>query len=254
MDFIKACWHDFITRMSFRLSKHRLIRSQFRWVESNHIGATRTCIYHLDQLPIHDITRSEGREEPGELYRQLFRIGLGWVPYYLDSRPGFDTSTIPHSFKSITIPGNRRIAKAVNWANSAWRAQKESNAPGMIDMDRQILNPNHGEELYFEDFKYIHLMVFLPKEQQQVKEETYSHYVKDLSHRFGIGNSTGRNVSITWLPSRQEKNAFKHWRYDCRENSGIEIFRERSPITGNRLAGQLVGIWLDQLIKEIWNV
>jgi hypothetical protein len=262
VDFIKACWLDFISRFGMMLIRNRRVRSEFRWLEGDRFGGIRSCHFLLQDLaPGFIEIPVEGDWRP--LFRREFLTALGWLPQYLDTRGIFkpvsegdgkpEHQPLPEGVEQVR-GGDLESAK--QWAFAAWRSQKENLLWAFHEPDKPVLSPQQEKRLEIDRFAFVHLMLFLPAGKRHEGGVSMSGAARlgALSSGFGISNIPGRSVSVTWVPERI--NVSREWAFDCREKRDSLLFSGEKPvqeITGHYIAGRLVQAWRDYLLKELRN-
>jgi hypothetical protein len=149
------------------------------------------------------------------------------------------------------------LESAQQWAFAAWRSQKENLLWSFHDPDKPVLNRQPEEKrLEIDRFAFVHLMLFLPagKRREGGVSMSGASRLGALSGGFGLSNTPGRSVSVTWVPERI--NVSREWAFDCREKRDSLLFSREKPaqgINGHYIAGQLVQAWRDYLLKELRN-
>jgi hypothetical protein len=143
---------------------------------------------------------------------------LQWLPRFLDERAG--------GYALGDVAPN-------HWPRSAWSRQ------------RHIPLRGPEGEAGIDDFSYLHLMVLLPEETTPTATGAWS----SLPAAFQLSERDGHHFSMTRL-SRNEGN-LTGWSFQTR---GTPLARENmaeEEVTQSRLAGRLIGQWLDQFEKEL---
>jgi hypothetical protein len=228
-DFIKACWFDFITRFGLMLARHRLIRSEFQWMEGDAFGRCRYCNFLLEDLPIPEMPVEW---EPTPAYRRGFLVALGWFPSFLDTLNGFDSVL-------ETADATGEIDPIMRWAYSAWKGQK--------------LRQNKQVKVKVDEFAFVHIMLFLPAGTRNKAHTPSQARLRQLHRGLDIGVEPGRSASITWVPENLEDS--KKWAVDRQKKHDSLLFPEPHPgLTWEEIAGQLEQTWLQHVIEEIRNV
>jgi hypothetical protein len=246
VDFIKACWLDFISRFGMMLIRNQRVRSEFRWLEGDRFGGVRSCHFLLqDTPPGFTGIPVEGDWRP--MFRREFLTALGWLPQYLDTRGKFEAVC-----KQVT--GNN-LESAQQWAFAAWHAQKENPLWKSYEPDKPHGGPE-GKSLDSEGFAFVHLMLFLPAGKRREGGISISGAARlgALYSGFGIGNTPGRSIGVTWVPERI--TASREWAFDCRDKRDSLLFPHLEPgenADGHYIAGGLVQAWRDYLLKELRN-
>jgi hypothetical protein len=230
-DFIKACWFDFITRFGLMLVRHRLIRSEFRWLEGDTFGRSKNCNFLLEELPM---PGSSVEWEPTAAYRQGFLVALGWFPSFLDTLNGFDP--VPD------LAGKaEEIDPMMHWAYSAWKGQKlrqKSQVKVIVNVD---------------EFAFVHIMLFLPAGKRYETHTPPQARLRQMHRGFDIGSTPGRSASITWVPEVMEDS--KKWAFDRQKKRDLLLFPgSQSRVTWEDIAGRLEQVWLQHMIEEMRNV
>jgi hypothetical protein len=257
-DFVKACWFDFIRRFGYMLAQSGRKRSEFRWLEGNQAGQVRGCYFLLQDLP--DLAGPfKGHYDSS--FRREFLMALGWLPQYLDTQysfqpvPQYTTGPghPPTKAEKGVKPG---LESAKRWAFSVWRLQEE-NIQWMIHEPDKLNPGGSGEKrLNIDGFSAVHLMLFLPADiRDQGKGVSAAARLGSLYSGFGLGNTPGRNVSITWVP--KQITISKEWTFDCRGKGDSQaIFKEKPPAKSSShvIAGRLEEVWRNQLIKELRSI
>jgi hypothetical protein len=229
VDFVKACWFDFITRFGFMLARQRLMRSEFRWLEGDMFGRSRDCRFRLEDLPLH---KPPDETEPSAAYRRSFLVALGWFPSYLDTLNGFDV--VPVVTGSPGGAGETDLA--MRWAFSAWKGQ----------------NLRHARRAAVDEFAFVHIMLFLPAQEGMEIGAPPQALLRQMQRGFGIGNAPGRTTSITRVPETLED--LKQWTVDHRRKRESLFFSKSSPgMTWEDIAGNLEHVWLQHTIEEMRN-
>ncbi len=262
VDFIKACWLDFISRFGMMLIQNRRVRSEFRWLEGDRFGGIRSCHFLLQDLaPGFIEIPVEGDWRP--LFRREFLTALGWLPLYLDTRGKFepvseDDGKPKYQPLQEGVKQVRRgdLESAQQWAFAAWRSQKENLLWAFHEPDKPVLSPQQEKRLEIDRFAFVHLMLFLPAGKRHEGGVSMSGAARlgALSSGFGISNIPGRSVSVTWVP--EQINVSREWAFDCREKRDSLLFSREKPvqrINGHYIAGRLVQAWRDYLLKELRN-
>jgi hypothetical protein len=259
VDFIKACWLDFVGRFSMKLIESRRIHSEFRWLEGDAYGGIRSCNLLLQDLPESFIeTPVEGKLNPS--FRKEFLMATGWLPQYLDNRSRYEP--LPDhaldrfnntQFNNTNDPdkiNNRKpkFLSARQWAYAAWHAQKESIMWTLheTETERAKSNISGSKQLETNRFSSIHIMLFLSATHRHQRGSSAAARLGDVTGGFGFGSGTGRGVSITWVP--ENITALDEWAYDRREKRESPLFK---PGQSKDIAGRLIEAWRDQLMKEI---
>jgi len=232
VDFTKACWFDFITRFGLMLARHRLKRSEFRWLEGDTFGRCKNCRFQLEDLPM---PGSPVEWEPTPAYRQGFLVALGWFPSFLDTLNGFDPVPDPADRAGETDP-------MMHWAYSAWKGQKlRQKTPLSVDVD---------------EFAFVHIMLFLPEKKRGKPDDPLpppQARLRQMHRGLEIGAASGRSASITWVPEVPEDT--KKWAVDRQKKRTSRLFPAAQPgATWEDIAGQLEQVWLQHMIEEIRNV
>lgn len=227
-DLVKACWFDCVIRLSPILCRYRLYQSEFWWIEGDTFDRARTCTFLLQDMPAFHTT---SESSPSEAYRRAFLTSLHWLPAYLDTRDRF-RPLADYNERKKSDPETSDIKRLKDWAYSAWTADKRLRA---------------------DEFAYVHVMLFLPARERSKESQGAPTSLGQLYAGLGLGNQPGRNVSITWVPSRiasdQTENG-KAWAFDAHLRLDPLLFR--SPQSdGREIAGRLVQAWFDQWIKEM---
>jgi hypothetical protein len=240
-DFIKACWFDFINRFGLMLAHHKLMRSEFQWLEGDAFGRCRHCNFQLEDLPE---SEPMADMEPTPAHRRGFLVTLGWFPSFLDNRSGFET--LPETSGSTweTDP-------LMRWAYAAWKEQK-------------LRQRRKDRQWDVEEFAYVHIMLFLPevKRAEQGTADIPPHIRLRQMHRgFGFGSmdsggaAVGRSISITRVPGVLEDT--KKWAFHRQKKQNPLLFpgqkAQQKQLTWEEIAGRLVREWLQQAIEEIGN-
>lgn len=226
-DFIKACWFDFITRIGLMLARHRLIRSEFRWLEGDAFGRSRNCNFLLEDLPI---PGPPVELEPTPAFRRGFLVALGWFPSFLDTLGGFDP--VPD-----LAAGAGETDPVMRWAYSAWKGQKL----------------RQKKEVNVDEFAFVHIMLFLPAGKRIDTHTPSQARLRQLYRGLDIGMDPGRSVSITWVPEVLEDS--KKWAVDRQKKRDSLLFPTPHPgLTWEEIAGRLEQTWLQHVIEEIRNV
>lgn len=254
VDFIKACWFDFIARFGFMLYRSRLMRSEFRWLEGDTLERMRTCHYLLKELPDLEIP-VEGDLTPS--FRREFLMALGWLPGFLDTRGTFEKVPIfAATPQQLEVNGETGTGAARAWAYSAWRSQKEHQAWARHEYQHLGKNKgnNNDKQLDTGRYAFVHIMAFLPATKRTENGSSAAARLGPLYSGLGLGQAMSGggqfNASITWVP--EQLTASSQWAFDCRGNLRSRIFTQEQwnwPI--NRVAGRLQEIWRRQLLKEL---
>jgi len=248
-DLVKACWFDCVMRLSPILCRYRLYQSEFRWIEGDTFDRARTCTFLLQDMPAFHTT-SENR--PSKAYRRAFLTSLHWLPAYLDTRACFNSlADCNERIKSDLDTSD--IARLRDWAYCAWADQKD-HVHWAQRGDRASRRGRAASNwLRTDEFAYVHVMLFLPARERGKGSQGAPTSLGQLYAGLGLGNQPGRNVSITWVPSRiasdQTENS-EAWAFDAHLRLDPLLFR--SPQSdGREIAGRLVQAWFDQWIKEM---
>ena len=254
-DFVKACWFDFIRRFGYLLAQSGRKRSEFRWLEGNQAGQVRSCYFLLQDLPE---LAGPFKGNYDSSFRKGFLMALGWLPQYLDTRYRFQPlpqfaggpgSSSPTG--DIGIKPGFEFAK--RWAFSVWRLQEENLQWTVHEPDKLTPGGSGEKRLNIDGFAAVHLMLFLPADlRDQGKGVSAAARLGSLYSGFGLGNTPGRNVSITWVP--KQITISKEWAFDCRGKGDSQVFFKEKPAvksSGHVIAGRLEEVWRSQLIKEL---
>ncbi len=237
-DFIKSCWFDFVARMSMMLCRHRLINSEFRWLEGDAMGRSRNSSFLLEDLPVpeapaeHDLTRA---------FRQGFMTALGWIPNYLDNRNGF--KTVPERKTGETDP-------MLQWACSAWKGQALHR--GIYEEGKPIPASLAHRKIAVDTFAFVHVMLFLPAGNENNTGTPPHVRLAQLQKGLGLAGTSGCSVSITHVPDSLENTS--QWAVDRAKKRDSRLFPAEQPkLSWEEIAGRLEQVWLEHLVEEIWN-
>ncbi len=217
--FIKACWFECLMRLGLILRRHRMLESEFRWIEEDRFENTRACVFLLENMPYYENIEDGG---PDRAFRREFMAALRWLPDYFDSRFNFVSDKTSGSFSHT---GNEtKIDRMIKWAFWAWKNQKN-----------------------IDEFAHMHIMLFLPAGQK----ESNAMRVR-LSNGFGLGKGKGRHLSVTRIPDIIDD--LESWSFETSDRAASNLFPGgRKNMEIRKIAGRLVLNWLEQLSKEIWG-
>jgi hypothetical protein len=250
VDFVKACWFDFIRRFGYMLAQSGRKRSEFRWLEGNQAEQVRGCYFLLQDLP--DLS-GPFKSHYDASFRKKFVMALGWLPQYLDTRYRFQPVPQYTAGPGHSSPG---FESAKRWAFSVWRLQEENLRWMVHEPDKPNPMGSGKKRLNIDGFAAVHLMLFLPADiRNQGKEVSAAARLGTLYSGFGLGNIPGRNVSITWVP--RQITISKEWTFDCRGKGDSQAFFKEKPAgksSSHLIAGRLEEVWRNQLIKELRSV
>ncbi|MCP4214606.1 MAG: hypothetical protein GY765_08110 [bacterium] len=278
VDFIKACWFDFVTRLGLLLGRHKLLGSRFRWVEGDALGRNRGCTFNLDDLPLPEVPTGE---HPTPAFRRGFLASLGWLPSFLDTRskygalpemqdsgPGQKHSPVSNSPTSDLETG-QKPPPVPNSPASGFQGEPPLGPPGgppeALDSSaaRWAASAWKRQAGDADEFAFLHVMVFLP--QKEIEDDLPSHTrLAQLHRRLGFAGKPGRTISITCVPEVAEDTG--KWAVHRPRSRDARLFpgagstgptgsngsgQEHAP--WETIAGRLEQTWLEHLVEEIWN-
>lgn len=260
VDFIKACWFDFIARFGFLLYRCRLLRSEFRWLEGDSIGRVAVSPFLLKELPHLDVPVG-GDLTP--VFRRQFLTALGWLPQYLDNRRSFEKVPLFRATPGqLQVAGEKDTANERLWAYSAWRAQRENLLWNIQDPIKPIggTTPKSEKRLDLTSYAYLHIMLFLPAQKRGPENSAlrlgplYSGLGISQTQAAGLGQHC--SASITWVPETITDTS--SWAFDARESFTLPLFphsqstsQTAKPITIEPIAARLEEVWRSRLLKEL---
>jgi len=218
MDFIKACWLDYVGRTSLLLVKSGRLRSEFHWLEGDVLGQVRSCKFFLQDLP-QEWTRVPGSPDASFIsrFKKELITTLGWLPEFLDTRAGFEPLPVIHQ------PGGGMYEAARNWAFDAWRNHRD------LGLDIHL-------------FTAIHLMVFFPVSMRKEGEATAAGRWGVLSGGFGLSDIPRANILVTWVPDKVE--SIGDWAFESRGRQEAWGFHQGKPVMDPmQIAEQLIRTW-----------
>jgi len=250
VDFIKACWFDFIARFGFMLYKSRLMRSEFRWLEGDAFDRVRSCDFLLKELPEVPVN-----SEMTPQFKHEFLKSLGWLPRYLDNRSRFQKVPVYDALpQQLNVAGESGTQRQRRWAYSAWRAQQENLLWGFYETGEH--KTDSKQRLDISGFSFVHIMLFLPASKRVGRTASSASRLGPLYSGLGIGGSLGTgagyksSASITWVP--RQLTAAEEWAYDCRGGRREALFSSAvKGLNSHRIAGHLEEAWRRQLLKEL---
>lgn len=238
-DFIKAAWFDFIARLGLLLGRHKLLQSQFRWLEGDSLEQCRACTFHLEDLPMPGLHRET---EPSPAFRRGFLAALGWLPTFLDQRSTYRPVTLPREGEIHPDP-------AVQWALSAWKdqsARRHSPIPGQAP-------PTGFQEgkIRLDEYAFVHIMLFLPAQDSNNGEIPPRAKLAQLQRGLGISSAPGRSVVVTRVPTEPDK--LEQWAVERPGAGHPKLFLPQQRLAWQEIAGKLEQAWLQHIIEEIWH-
>lgn len=229
---VRACWFETMMQLSFMLRRHKLLHSEFRWVEADPFDRMRTASFLLDDMPQFKDTFERA---PSRAYRQEFLTALHWLPHFLDQQGDFKRL-------STYTPDADPLENAHHWVNAAWLAQRDHVAwQGLTPL------PSNTITNTFDEFAFVCLMVFFPAE---VYDPTQPDLLR-LQNRLGLNYQTGRSVMITWIPPQPQDT--DHWHIASQGTRRADLFAGTRAATLPAVTGQVVQTWLNELKREIWH-
>lgn len=252
--FVKTCWFEFLMRFSRILQQSDLGQSELRWIEGDAFRRLRTksmLVQDLPQIPVRT------GEEDLHAFRQHFLMKLGWLPAYLDDYAYYDE--LPALTQSSANNAEDRVRQlSETWLKAAWDAQKD-NARWQTKADRgykrkRILSAESDQTFSrhnwrLDQFAYIHLMLFLPQSLRDAytnSDQNDDFSLARFRTLFQIKRRSGMSLSVTWIPD-EINNA--PW-YFSSKFANNALIAEIEPGL-DRIAGRLIELWLDNIMKEM---
>ncbi len=242
--FTKGCWFDFICHVGWLLCRHKMLKSQFRWLQNTPLQLTHSCTFHLDHLPLPQVP---DEPQPTPAFRRAFLASLGWLPPFLDTHAGS-----PFSGRDSSPESPDETGPYLKWAFDAWKNQTLRGSKGFTGTEpiTAAQTSSHVPRVNVDTFAFVHLMIFLPA---QIRDETMP--VQTLLARllkgFNIGTTEGRGVSVTWVPVNPgEAGKWAVQRSRVREP---RLFAGKGELPMTEIARGLEQTWFQHLIEEIRN-
>lgn len=234
-DFLRACWFDFAMRAALLLRQNTLLKSEFRWVEADALGRSRTLVFRLEDMP----DGAGGLESSRKgFFRTQFCTSLRWLPRIADVASG--------AFQTIKAGGVRRsTGRGDDWFVTLWRLQEEQ-----LPVDRASLS-DRGAPLAAEEFVYTFHMPFLPTGDKPPPAMEARQQRAMLAGRLHAERPYQGAVCLTWAPLHPgHVNGWYVAAHGSRqEHTPVDEDADAKPAP-DQLAGEIVDAWLDHFLKE----
>ncbi len=218
-DFAKACFFDFMARLTLRLRQARLTQSAFQLIEGDSHQRLSRASFPLERIPELEAV-ADG--EADAAWRRELTVAFRAVPNLLE--PDEKLGHLPPR------PALAQVTEAaLDWATHAWRhtlqrGRAENNAPS--------------------SFAYLHLLLFLPADTNAPLSPS------SLQRQFGLGGGSGQRISALRVPHTFEQRT--QWAVVLGEHGQRPPRNERLE-SEQAVATALVETWLDAFTKEIWR-
>jgi hypothetical protein len=249
-DFVQACWFNFIGRFSLLLHNYHLTRSELRWMEGDRLNRFRTRSFllpdlsgMLEQMPVAD--------PPFPLYRETLLQHMRWIPAYTDRRAPYlylpEAPTTSAPFDSLQ-----------QWLSQVWSTQQDN--PGWR---KTAAPPTVANGLQLSEFRFVHLMLFLPADAPWRREER-GNVAARLAAALRLDPRRQQHLSVTWVPRNitdllqepllEESPAqpAAPWSFTALYYPEQPFFQQREQ-TLPEIANGLVKAWLQEIMREVDN-
>lgn len=218
-NFAKACFFDFLARLTQRLRQARLTNSAFQLIEGDsHNRLGRAC-FPLERIPELEAV-ADGLA--GAAWRRELTIAFRALPNLLEPDESLGQLAPRPRLSQVT-------EDALDWAARAWR---------------HTLKGGRGEPNAPSSFAFLHLLLFLPADAKAPLSQS------SLQRHLGIGGVSGRRISALRVPRTFEQR--EQWALVLGEQ-GERPPRNEHLESEQSVATALVEAWLDAFTKEIWR-
>ncbi len=217
--FAKACFFDFLSRLTHRLRQARLTASAFQLLQ----GDSRERL-HRAHFPLENIPQLAAVED-GQVtsaWRRELTLAFGALPSLLEPDEALG------QLASRPVLANA-TEDALDWATRAWRHSGDRGRG-----DRAAPNAH----------AYLHLLLFLPADPLAPLAQSSLHQL------FGFTGQAGRRLSALRLPAHFADRG--QWSLVLGEQ-GERALGSEPPQSEQAIATAMVETWLDHFTKEIWR-
>jgi len=252
-DFLRACWFDLAARLGLILQQMNLLRTEFRWIESDDARRVRVLARPLHLMP----TLPESLQDvPHAWYKAWFHRSLHWTPALVDDRR--EAASLPAAPHSLDTRASGLVDEELRWIAAAWRQQPALQENGALHSSGQRLPAN--------EFAFTHILTFLPSswifprpdEGPNASLPEPRQIFSLLAGHLRAANAFQGRVSITWAPeslrtvTRHRRGATPAWRYDAafgwRQNA-LDGLGDHPQL--REMADRLLELWMNQILREV---
>jgi hypothetical protein len=238
----KACWFDLLVRLAAILQSAGLDRSDFLWLEADPVGGVRACDLTLEGLA--PLPAETATALPAA--RRVQVLGeLGLVPRFVDRRARYPERPGPPPAAADAADATGRRRGWADWAGAALHEALGRRRPAPDGAAPATAPDEYGAVLAF---------ACLPAEAVPgagTDGDPDPDPVADrarLGDRLGLSGARGQGLTLVELPARPAPGAA--WRV-------APPGRPWQALAGtddlNRLAGGLVGAWLETAAEVIFG-
>lgn len=239
--FVKACWFNAMLYIGAILRQNQRLQSEFRWIESDDWGQSRTTVYPLNRMPTKGVVFSGAVTSA---VRGQFLKTLRWLPALFDSRARFQ------SLHTLLYHPPTTLEQAVAWVGEVWHHQQDemplptrtlAAIPGIARGQKQIP---------IADYAYVHLLLCLPWTWREERESVSAAALTDFARATRMRNEAGIHLSVTWVPETLRLQS--GWEMKARSLPGGEQTLTWEGIDGEReIALEVSKRWALMILREL---
>lgn len=282
--FLKTCWFDFMLFLTRMLQSSDLRKSELRWLEGDPAYRLHTLPLFVREMPP---IMAPLDVEQRTIYRYLFLKKLGWLPAFLNQQKyykslnltlfedGLPADPVPqqpahpatsppafeqplniapldssagasqtHQTPDVEPASATETSMLLLWLEQAWKHQRDYQH--LYDKPTTARRTQTGQStgaLNVGQFHYVHVMLLLPgryRLNELISRET-------IRQRLGLPRTA--HISVLWVP--EALHHFDAWHFDGSLRLSESPFARVQQV--DKLAGDLIQIWLDNVVKEMEN-
>jgi hypothetical protein len=235
--FVKTCWFNTMMILAQVLVRHRLINSEFWWIEGDTLERCSTAVFPLSRIKARLKSLNKIQVLGNKQFRNTFLELTGWQPDFLD----------PVAPQPIQVEDQHNdIIPPVRWICSTARKQLPNQSKALADM--------------VNEFSIVHMLNFLPSElviKQKDKDQEADPWgwKVEAQLRYGLGlmSSPLHNLSLTCLAPGESRAptmpVVTYLGHYYRQKYAWKAGVPEGDL--GKLASQLEKAWLDEIFREL---